>query len=146
MLKIMSTTTIEELIAKGKELKQMKDHYTQQLKEVQQQLLEDPVMQQALHNEMNTVNDRGTSLTGTVEVYDSKGEQLLSVSSVGWKLGMSQPSALKYRNEHPEASVFLDLQVKPKTRELLKAAAMDEQLVEELGISYDTATPSVKYV
>ena len=146
MLKIMSTNTIETLIAEAKEMKRLKDHYTQQLKEVQAKLLEDPVMQQAMYNEMNTVNERGTSLTGTVEVYNSEGEQLLSISSVGWKMGMSQPAALKYRTEHPEASVFLDLQVKPKTRELLKAAAMDEQLVEELGISYDQATPSVKYL
>ena len=146
MLKIMSTPTLNELVAKAREIKALKDQYTQELKEIQEQLLTDPVLEQALINEMNQVNERGTTLTGTVEVYDAEGNQLLSISSVGWKLKMSQPSALKYLREHPEAAVFLENQIKPKTRELLKAATDDAELVDALGISYDSATPSVKYI
>lgn len=146
MLRIKSNPTISTLVEEARALKALKDEYTQKLKEKQQELLDDPVIQQALYNEMNKVNERGTALTGTLEVYDPEGTHLMTITSVGWKLQMNQPNAHKYLREHPEAAVFLETQVKPKTRELLKAASSDPDLVETLGLSYDVATPSVRYI
>jgi response regulator of citrate/malate metabolism len=144
MLKIIATPQIQGLIETAKEIKRQQQLLNEQLKIAQQNLLNEPVVAQSLYNEMNTVNEKGTSLTGTVEIYDREGDQLLSISKVGWDMKISQSLARKYLIEHPEASVFLEEQVKPKTRPLLEAAKHDESLVENLGIVYTESTPYVK--
>ena len=144
MLKIIATPQISYLIEQAKEIKKQQQQINEQLKIAQANLLNDPVMAQAIYNEMNTVNDKGVSLTGTVEVYDATGNPLLTVSKVGWDMKISQSLARKYLLQHPEASTFLEEQVKAKTRPLLEAAKHDESLVEELGIVYNEATPYVK--
>ena len=144
MLKIIATPTLTQLSHNMRALKAQKDQLDALYNDAKQQLLQEPVMQQAIYNEMNTVNEKGTSLTGTVELFDTDGNLMVQIQKVGWDLKLSQPSAQRYLSEHPEASVFLEHQVKPKVRALLQAAQSDESLADALGIQYTEATPYVK--
>ena len=144
MLKITATPQIQGLIETAKEIKRQQQLLNEQLKIAQNNILNDPIVAQSIYNEMSTVNEKGTSLTGTVEIYDPEGTQILTISKVGWDMKISQSLARKYLVSHPEASVFLEEQVKAKTRPLLEAAKHNESLVEELGIVYNEATPYLK--
>ena len=144
MLKIIATPNLTQLSKNLQALKEQKQQLEALYKQAQVELLNDPVMQQAMHNEMNTVNEKGTSLTGTVELYDTDGNLLVAIQKVGWDMKISQPASRKYLTEHPEAAVFLDVVIKPKVRPLLQAATYDEALADELGVAYTESTPYVK--
>jgi hypothetical protein len=146
MLKITATPSIQANIRHLKQLKAQKDQLDRLYKDAQQDLLNDPTVQQAIYNEMTQVNERGQSLTGTVELHDTNNQLLATIFKVGWDMKLSQPQAVKYLHDHPEAAVFLEPQVKPKTRNLIQAANHDESLTELLGLSYQEATPYLKVV
>ena len=144
MLKITATPELIKQLNHLKQIKQQKDQLDSLYKQAQQDLLNDPVLQQAIHQEMNTVNEKGLALTGTVELHAPDSSILATVSKVGWDLKISQPQAVKYLQQHPEAANFLEPQVKPKTRNLIQAANHDEDLADQLGLSYQEATPYLK--
>lgn len=144
MLKITATPTLTQNIAHLEQLKQQKDQLDQLYKQAQQDLLNDPALQQAIHQEMTAVNEKGQSLTGTIELHAPDSATLATISKVGWDMKINQPQAVKYLQQHPEAANFLEPAVKPKTRNLIQAANHDEDLADQLGLSYQEATPYLK--
>jgi hypothetical protein len=144
MYKIQQTPQLAAKIEEYREAKQAADLAKAKLDAAKQAVLDDPIMASARMIELNRINEAGTALSGSIEVYDAAMTKVLTVSNVGWKIKFDQSLAMEHLSSHPGAEAYLRREVKLDTRAFLKAAARNEELVDEVGLVYQDATPSLK--
>lgn len=143
MFKIASTPLLSSDIEHFHNTKAKLDAAKAEHEAAKEQLLRNPMLASARKIEMERVNEEGKTLTGIVEVYEGD-RKILTVSNVGWKISFSQPLAMDFYATHPGAKAFLKETLKLDARNFLKAAQLDAEIVDGIGVSYDEATPSIK--